>query len=314
MSGDKLYEDNYEILNSDPDVIKYNSMETGTGVVCTRTAIQPMTFLNPDGTLDFKVEFPQKTFKSRVQGIKPEEMTFALTNELDRVSEYIDFVFNVSLPMSFIMVYKSFKLPYSLRGKELFIPDIFNPERREDVIKQIREKLERGFEASEILLKSVTRESILDISIRLLGRSNTTLDQEQSFLTAWKSLESVSKADFSEAIKEWKKGNLSALGKYINVKIGKLENGKALRIAALDKVKKTLGKAGIRIDSSTLKILYDRRNRIAHLSMNAKDFKNIISDYTFLYSKVKELVIHKLSSYPGLEPHLIDTLRECSLV
>lgn len=300
-----------EILDNDPSLKAPEAMKEGEGILVARTFFAPWVIGGRGGGKDTVIRFPQHGFKKTFNEPDVGELFFKIFEELKRIRNYLAFVSGHSFAFNYIMASRHFRLPETMEGKHYLNPKIIFPEHRIEAENKLRNSLELSYSTVDILLNKVEADSDIDKVISLIGLSLSSYENEHSFLSLWKAIETAADIRFKGTIND--AGDIKMINEYLpESKLKRLIEGKSIMISSVDKISISLKKIESDFTLKELKHIQELRNKLVHSSINSKESKEIVQIYPRLYKEAQMLSIDLLSRKKYLED-AEKTLSSCKI-
>jgi hypothetical protein len=301
-----------ELLQHDPNLKTPDEMVKGEGILITRTFFGPMTIGERSGGKYTVIKFPQHGFRRTFSEPDLGDLMFKIIEELKRIRNYLAFVSGHSFTMNYIMASSHFMMPQTMEGKSYLNPNMVFPEHRREAENKLRNSLRLSYSTVDSLLNKVTVGSEIDRFISLMGFSLASYENEHSFLSLWKAIETAADIQFKEAINEG--GDVEAFRKYLpEAKVKRLTEGKSIMLSSVDKLSVPLKKIGSDFSNNELKHLQELRNNLVHSSINSKESREIIQYYPKLYAVAQRLGYYLMERGKILKD-AEKTLRACDIM
>lgn len=301
-----------EILHHDPSLKSQKRMAEGEGILIARTFFEPITITERGGGKYTVIKFPQHGFRRTFSEPDVGDLMFKIIEELKRIRNYLAFVSGHSFTMNYIMASSHFMLPETMEGKHYLNPNMVFPEHRREAENKLRNSLRLSYSTVDSLLNKVPVGSEIDRFISLMGLSLASYENEHSFLSLWKAIETAADIQFKEAINEG--GDVEAFREYLpESKVKRLIEGKSIMLSSVDKISVPLKKIGSVFSNSALKHLQELRNNLVHSSINPKESREIIQLYPKLY-EVSQRLCHDLMERRRILKDAENTLKACKII
>lgn len=310
-SYESEFQKEMKILDNDPSLKAREAMKEGEGILVARTFFGPWVIGGQGGGKDTVILFPQHDFKRTLNDPDVGELLFKIFEELKRIRNYLAFVSGHSFTFNYIMASSHFRLSQTMEGKHYLNPQIIFPEHRIEAENKLRNSLKLSYSTVDILLNKVEADSDIDKVISLMGLSLSSYENEHSFLSLWKAIETAADIRFKGTINDV--GDIKMINEYLpGSKLKRLIEGKSIMISSVDKISISLKKIGSDFALEELKHIQELRNKLVHSSINSKESKEIVQIYPRLYKEAQMLSIDLLSRKKYLED-AEKTLSSCKI-